>query len=161
MRVVQFKCDYCGGPGVDRASEYARKKRHFCERQCYTNYRREILPTEEQNAWKGGISPEESRKRWAARNKVRVAAMAKARRLRELNAPGEHTPQQWEEVKISYGNQCADHDETCSGNITKDHKVPLIMGGSQNPDNLQPLCRSHNSRKSRKVHLGIFAPVDM
>lgn len=153
MRVVHFTCDYCSGPGIDRASEYAKKKRHFCKRECYSNYRREILPAEEQNAWKGGISPEESRRRWAARNKAKTAAMTKARRLRELNAPGEHTPKQWEAVKASYGNQCAEHDETCRGKITKDHKVPLIMGGSQNPDNLQPLCHSHNARKSRRVQL--------
>jgi hypothetical protein len=157
MKIIHFTCNYCGGPGTDRASEYARKKRHFCKRQCYTNYRREILPTEEQNAWKGGISPEESRRRWAKKNKAKVAAMTKARRLRELNAPGGHTPEQWHQVKIAYEYQCAEFDETCRGSITKDHKVPLIMGGSQNPDNLQPLCRSHNARKSRKVQLDLMS----
>jgi 5-methylcytosine-specific restriction endonuclease McrA len=157
MKVVHFNCDYCRGPGVNRASEYARKKRHFCKRQCYTNYRREILPMEEQNAWKGGITPEESRRRWARANKAKVAAMAKARRLRELNAPGSHTPEDWERVKATYNYECAEKDETCRGSITKDHEVPLIMGGSDNPENLRPLCRSHNARKGRRVHLDLMS----
>lgn len=157
MSVVHFACDYCGGPGVDRPSEYARKKRHFCRRQCYTDYRREILPTEEQNAYKGGITPEQSRAQWAARNAAKMAAMRKARQQRELNAPGSHTKAEWEAVKAAYGNQCADHDDTCKGPITKDHIEPLANGGSNDADNLQPLCKSHNSRKWRSLYVNFRA----
>jgi 5-methylcytosine-specific restriction endonuclease McrA len=158
-KMVNFSCDYCGGPGSSRADEFAKKKHHFCRRQCYTDYRREVMPPEEQNAWKGGISPAEAHRRWKEKNKAKVKAMAEARRLRELNAPGHHTKKQWLEVKEQqYHNTCAENDDTCKGKLTKDHVVPLIMGGSQDPDNLQPLCWSHNSRKARKVHLGTFAP---
>ena len=150
---VNFTCDYCGGPGVQRYSAYTSKRHHFCKRECYTLWRTHIATPEENNAWAGGIDPAESRKRWAQKNKAKLQAMKKARQLRELNAPGSHTPEQWAEVKKAYGHQCAEKDESCRGSITKDHVVPLIMGGSQDPDNLQPLCRSHNSRKSRRVHL--------
>lgn len=151
---VDFNCDYCGLPSSSKASQYYARKRHFCRRQCWTDYRRELLPAEEQHAWQGGITPEESRRRWREKNKTRDAAIRKARRLREMNAPGHHTKDEWERVKLMYGNECAEKDETCRGSITKDHVVPLIMGGSNDPDNLQPLCRSHNSRKSRRVYLG-------
>lgn len=149
-------CDNCGTTYFTTPSEYKRKKRHFHNRDCYTEYREKHLPTEEQNAWQGGVTVEESRRRWAAKNKKAVDARKQARRLRELNAPGSHTKKEWEELKAEYGNECAEHDDTCKGSITKDHKVPLIMGGSNDITNLQPLCRSHNSRKSRKVYTGTF-----
>ena len=154
--MISFQCDNCGTLAHDRDTEFARKKRHFCSRVCYSQFRRDKLPLEEQHAYQGGVTPEESRRRWAAKNKRVLALRQQARRQREIDAPGSHTKAEWEAVKKSYGNQCADHDATCRGGITKDHKVPLAFGGSQDPDNLQPLCRSHNSRKSTRVYLETF-----
>lgn len=152
--MVSFTCDNCGGPGSDRPSEFAKKKRHFCKRLCYSEYRRDKLPREEQHAFQGGVTPEESRRRWAAKNKKALIARKAARKLRELNAPGSHTRKDWEAIKKAANYTCVEHEDgTCRGGITKDHKVPLIMGGSQDPENLQVMCRSHNSRKSTQVYL--------
>jgi len=123
--MIAFNCDNCGTLAHDRDTEFARKKRHFCSRVCYSQFRRDKLPLEEQHAYQGGVTPEESRRRWAAKNKRVLALRQQARRQREIDAPGSHTKAEWEAVKKSYGNQCADHDATCRGGITKDHKVPL------------------------------------
>jgi 5-methylcytosine-specific restriction endonuclease McrA len=58
---------------------------------------------------------------------------------------GEYTPEQWQEVVARYGGVClccgADED------LTVDHVRPVILGGSSDISNLQPLCKSCNSRK--------------
>lgn len=159
MSLIEFNCDNCGKGASAHRSHYMRKKRHFCSRECYSAFRAEKLPPEEQNAWKGGITPEESRRKYTQKNKDKVRAMNKARRLRELNAPGSHTKEEWEQVKRAANNQCAMKDDTCRGSITKDHVVPLVMNGSNDVGNLQVLCRSHNSRKTRQVYLGTWTEV--
>lgn len=149
---VNFLCDYCSSPSSDRRSEYIKKRLHFCKRKCYTDYRREIMPPEEQNAWKGGITPEEARRNWAKRNNEKLKAMKKARQMREANAPGSHTELEWVAVKEAQHGQCAEVD--CHRTLlTKDHIIPLIMGGSDDIENIQGLCRPHNSRKSRQVYI--------
>jgi hypothetical protein len=61
------ECDYCHKKYKIRKSHYERRKRHFCCRDCYSSYRAEILPKEEQNAYGAGHSVEERKRRSAAR----------------------------------------------------------------------------------------------
>jgi 5-methylcytosine-specific restriction protein A len=37
-------------------------------------------------------------------------------------------------------------------NLTVDHQVPLVLGGTNDLENLQTLCGSCNSRKGRRLH---------
>lgn len=65
---IVFNCDYCGRPNEEKKSHYVKKKRHFCNHRCYAFYRKEIMPKEEQNAFKNGGMPEhEKEKRIKAR----------------------------------------------------------------------------------------------
>ena len=50
-----------------KKSAFAKRKRHFCCRDCYSKYRAELLPKEEQHAYGTGYSQEERAKRKKAR----------------------------------------------------------------------------------------------
>jgi 5-methylcytosine-specific restriction endonuclease McrA len=73
------------------------------------------------------------------------------RRARKANAEGSHTEAEWEALKAHYNYSCL-----CCGRqepaitLARDHVKPLDAGGSDDIGNLQPLCKSCNSRKSTK-----------
>lgn len=68
--------------------------------------------------------------------------------LKRKGVAGEHTRQEWAELK-------AKHDYTCLRcgkrepeiTLTKDHIKPVSKGGTNDIGNIQPLCHSCNSRK--------------
>lgn len=62
---------------------------------------------------------------------------------------GKHTDQEWLDLCASYGDKCA----ACGKRrpLTKDHIVPVIKGGADSIDNIQPLCRACNSSKGTKT----------
>lgn len=74
------------------------------------------------------------------------------RRACKAAAGGEFTAQQWLELKVKYSFSCL-----CCGRrepdiqLTVDHVIPLVKGGSNNIDNIQPLCTSCNSKKYDKT----------
>lgn len=71
------------------------------------------------------------------------------RRVKEKNAPGSHTQREWERLVAKYDGKCL-----CCGsteNITRDHVVPLSLGGSDDISNLQPLCHACNSAKQAQT----------
>lgn len=73
-----------------------------------------------------------------------------SRRKRE--ALGSHTFGDWERLKLQYDLTCP----ICGKRepeikLTEDHIIPLSKGGSDNIENIQPLCRSCNSRKGAKI----------
>ena len=104
---------------------------------------------------------------WAKRNpeKIRAAGRRSAAKRYPLNrdsiihtttmnnirrrgASGHHTFAEWNEMKKKSNFTCL-----CCGRkepeikITRDHKVPLNKGGTNNISNIQPLCFSCNSSK--------------
>lgn len=72
------------------------------------------------------------------------------RRVRELGAEGDHTPQEWRELCSRYGNRCL----ICQGSkrITKDHMVPLSRGGTHYITNLAPVCYYCNLHKGAEFY---------
>lgn len=108
----------------------SRKKMSISSKKRFSN-------KENHPRWKGGITTYE-RKLW----------LNLQRRTRKLNADGTHTFEEWENMKAQYNWTCP-----CCGKrepeikLTEDHIISLSKGGSDNIENIQPLCRSCNSKK--------------
>lgn len=64
---IKYKCDFCGLDSEEKQSHYKKKKRHFCSMKCYSKFRKELLPKEEQNRFGTGFSLKEKIKRMKAR----------------------------------------------------------------------------------------------
>lgn len=148
---------------VSRAYYYANRERIIARDRAYKAERRELLRAK-------------SRERYA-RNKEHCLAIARAYRERNLekvrerdrnsparfaashrrrvlirNAKQKVTKQEWELILDRYGRKCL-----CCGRsqnevaLHMDHVVPLSRGGSHTADNVQPLCKSCNSKKHTRV----------
>ena len=146
---VYFNCDYCGQVSSDAPSKYNKKKRHFCSMGCYSEFRKNKLPMEEQNAYKGVRTPGESKqvyhRRYVKKHPERIAHLKARRYAAERNAQGSHSLIEWQELKQKHDNKCAHCKE--EKKLTKDHIVPLSKGGTDYISNIQPLCRNCNSKK--------------
>jgi 5-methylcytosine-specific restriction endonuclease McrA len=71
------------------------------------------------------------------------------RRTRLTKAGGAFTVSEWKVLCKKHGNRCL-----CCGKrrkLTADHVVPVSKGGSSNIENIQPLCKSCNSKKGTKT----------
>lgn len=74
------------------------------------------------------------------------------RRALKASADGFHTQGEWETLKAQYNWKCP----CCKKaepqiKLTEDHIIPLIRGGSDNIENIQPLCKPCNSKKHIKI----------
>ena len=84
-------------------------------------------------------------------NRDKLTLYTNNRRARKLAAEGSHSDEEWQELKAFYNFKCL-----CCGQqepdikLTRDHVLPLIQGGTDSIDNIQPLCARCNSKKNYK-----------
>jgi 5-methylcytosine-specific restriction endonuclease McrA len=87
-----------------------------------------------------------AQKRFKANNKDKVNADTHKRRARIKGGGGKYTRAAWQAILEHHNHTCP----ACGARnkkLTVDHVVPIAMGGANTADNIQPLCKSCNSRK--------------
>ena len=62
--------------------------------------------------------------------------------------PKIHTPEEWEAKKNQYDNVCFYCGKKTK--LTKDHVIPIILGGTDDIDNIVPACQHCNSKKQAR-----------
>lgn len=62
---------------------------------------------------------------------------------------GTHTETDWYRLLRKHNYRCAKCQQVKP--LTKDHIIPVSLGGTDNIKNIQPLCRSCNSIKGTKI----------
>ena len=75
------------------------------------------------------------------------------RRARLVGNGGSFTDKQWEHLKAQYKHQCLHCLKVeLEIKLEPDHVLPVILGGSSDIENIQPLCHACNcSKQSRHV----------
>lgn len=97
---------------------------------------------ENNGSWKGGISSDPKHRSWIKNKRNRM----------KRSCEGSHTYEEWIQLKERNDNQCVCCErKEPEIQLTQDHIIPVSKGGSDNIDNIQPLCRSCNSKKNNKI----------
>lgn len=92
----------------------------------------------------------EANRRWREAHSAQVAEYNRNRRARKRNAPGTHTAA---DVCAQYERQrgkCWWCGEKTGDDYHVDHVIPLILGGSNGPENLVIACAHCNLSKNAK-----------
>lgn len=95
--------------------------------------------------WKDGRTSNKEYIKWIKNKRNRLKKL--------LNKNGSsHTFEEWEILKVQYNNTCP----CCKKSepeikLTEDHIMPLSRDGSDDIDNIQPLCKSCNCKKNIKI----------
>lgn len=151
---ISSLCTCCGITYNEKPSALNNKNRNFCSRTCYTKFRKESLPMEEQHAYRGVRKPGESKqiyhKNYVKSHPENISHLKSRRYARERNAEGSHTLLQWNELKLKLNNICTICREPKK--LTKDHIIPLSKGGTDFITNIQPLCKNCNSKKWQTIY---------
>lgn len=127
-------------------------------RAYYLAHREELIAAQK---LRDGRRPEAYRayqRQWRLGNQDRRNLLENRRRVRKLSNGGSHTLAEFREKCSLLGNVCFYCGEAKP--LVREHKIPLVRGGSDDITNILPACRSCNSKKGRRTareYLGIAA----
>jgi len=116
----------------------------------YKNSHREEIRARQRERY--AKNPEKFRLRnriWAKQHREAEQLRLENRRARIKQAEGKITKEEWGRLLQKYNNRCL-----CCGStekVTMDHVVPISLGGENTIGNIQPLCKSCNSRKGVNI----------
>lgn len=89
-------------------------------------------------------------KKWRIANRGKSAAATANYRARKLAIPGSHTDEEWLALCAKFEKRCVRCGEVKP--LARDHVIPITKAGASNAIcNIQPLCKSCNSRKHTKA----------
>ena len=94
----------------------------------------------------------ERNRKYNAENREKCRNNRRNRKARQRNAEGHHTADDILLILDQQNNKCA--EPTCAVDLADgyhvDHIMPLILGGSNWPENIQCLCPTCNLKKNKK-----------
>ena len=153
--IIDSICGYCRKDIFIERNKFEDGRGRFCSLKCANQIigARGMARIKAPN-WKHGKTFDQKsyRREMRAKNREIFAFYTRKRTYLKKGAEGGHTLADWLNLKIFYGFMCL-----CCKKIepeitlTEDHIVPISKGGSNNIENIQPLCGSCNSRKHAKT----------
>lgn len=108
---------------------------------------RELAKATEKTGRRSAAGEFAALQRWGAKSERKT----RSQRLAEARSLGTHTDLEWETLQDLFGMcvQCGvPRKDVLGGSLCKDHIEPIYTGGSDAIENIQPMCRNCNSRKS-------------
>lgn len=93
---------------------------------------------------------------YTAQNRAKVRLQGQVRYAARRRNGGSFTTQEWIQLCESFGNMCVDCGVV--ERLTVDHVIPLTFGGTSDIENIQPLCKSCNSRKGNRIMVDYRLP---
>ncbi len=138
---------------LDQLAENARSEKH---RKAFGE-RSKLQIGDKNNRWKGGVSKDivylkERAKKYIKDHYQQKLWLNRQRRIMKIGNGGSHTLSEWEHLKILYNFTCpACLRKEPEITLTADHIKSLKKGGSDDIENIQPLCRSCNCKKQTKT----------
>ena len=139
-----INCTNCNTEFERRTDQIKRQKNSFCCKKCSNDYK-----SNPDALWKNKEYIKEYHANYSHLNRVKFYESQTKRREIKKHSEKPLKPKQWKELLSFYNNVCL----ACGSdkNITIDHVIPLILGGQHTINNVQPLCKSCNSKKSTKI----------
>lgn len=135
------KCEVCKKEFSFKRSHDANGHGRYCSMKCRS------IGFDQRGILKGENAPRYIDGK--SKTKEYVRQHSHFRRVKIESNGGVYTLDEWRELCEKYGNRCL----CCGRNdvqLTVDHIIPVIDGGTNSISNLQPLCKSCNSKKNRK-----------
>ncbi|TGQ19584.1 HNH endonuclease [Mesorhizobium sp. M00.F.Ca.ET.217.01.1.1] len=134
-----------------RRREVGRRSDARPERRQKQNEQRKFRVTND-NDYRERINArdKDSKKAWKLANPEVVASHRRTRRARLAGAAGNHTAEDIDIIHARQRYRCAECGTSTEDVKHVDHIMPLALGGSNWPDNLQILCPLCNDRKGAK-----------